>query len=182
VGHLLFLGLAVFFFMLITGRIYYDYRCAIKNKEKEEIGFAEIPIGGKYFSYKKPFGIICLFLIPSYWVIVFLSCSHLLKKNDLDSQIIYWFLIDSVLPISAIFLVAFIAGMRSFVFIHQNGFDFRGAFRKKAFLQDEIEKVCRTEEFIFIKQKEHKIPLVIENKYHDDKEMYRMLCELINES
>jgi hypothetical protein len=175
-GHLLFSGFFLFFILLITGRIYFDYNRAIKKKEKEEIEPAEIPIEGKYFAYKKPFGIICLFLVPSYWIFVFFSCSHLLKKNDLDSQIIFWLLVDSLLPVSAIFLIAFITGMRSFVFIHRDGFDFRGPFRKKVFLQEEIEKVCRTEEFIFVKRKERRIPLVIENKYHDDKTMYKMLC------
>lgn len=177
-GHLLFLGFVVFFFALITGRIYFDYKCAIKNKTKEEQEPIEIPVEGKRFNCKKLFGIFCLFLIPSYWLFAFLSCTHLHQKNDPDSHIIFWLLVDSVLPVSAIFLTVFITSVRSYVFVNQEGFDYYGPFRKKVFQKNEIENVCRIERFIFVKRKQRKISFVIDNRYKDNDILYGMLCQL----
>lgn len=181
-AHFLLLGFVVFFFILVIGRICFDYRCAIKNKQKEEIEHIEIPLEGKHYTYKKLFGVICLLIIPSYWLFAFFSCSHLYKKNDTDSHIIFWLLVDSIIPITIFFLIAFISALRSYVFVYQDGFDHHGPFRKKVFLKDDIENICRTEEFIFIKGKGRKVPLVIEAAYHDSNTMYRMLCGLTTDA
>ena len=70
---------------------------------------------------KKLLGILCHFLIPAYWLFAFFSCLSLYQKNDLDSRILFWLLIDSVLPVSIIFILAFITSLRSYVYIYKGG-------------------------------------------------------------
>ena len=177
-GHLLFVGFLLFFVAIIFGRIYYDYRCAIKKRKREQSCLVEIPIDGKRFCSKIPRRIFYFLLIPVFIIFFSWSCASLREKTEPDAEIIDWFLIDAILPVLTILTLAFLKSIRSYIYIHPEGFQYREIFRLKAYSRGEIEGVYSTAEFIFVKRKNHKIPIIIENGYGNHKSIYEMLNTL----
>lgn len=178
-GHLIFAGFLVFGAMLIVGKIYFSYILAVKKKDAENadvIMSTEINEQEKRFSVKKS-NIIMLasfiLLIP----ILLTYCFNELKSEPKSVDGL-WAIID--LMIFAFFLLVFalVTGFRSYVYIHEKGFEYRGAFRTKTFPKQDVEHAYQTPHFIYVKLKDLRIPVIIETIYTDNDCLYKMLYRL----
>ena len=99
-------------------------------------------------------------------------------RDTTDASILFWVLIDMIIPITFLFTLASLKGFRSYLRIDQEGFEYREEFRSKKYHSRDIENIYREDEFVFVKCKNKKIPLIIEKGYGDQETIYRMLCTL----
>ncbi len=176
-GHLLFLVLFAFGFILLFSRIYIDYRLAARNKQETNVGL-NVSVQPHKFIARKPFGIFYLLLVPMYLGLVYYICRHLHQQDSSNSRVIFWCLVDSIIPVSFVFLAASLKSFRSYINIFHKGFNYCQLFKTKTYSQEDIECVTRTNSFIFVKLKSRKTPVIIENGYNNYDRLYGMLSQL----
>ena len=176
-GHLIFAGLFVFLVVILVGKIYFSYIYSAK-REKDDNTEVSVEIGeqGKWFYVQKWIALVAgilVFLVPFFLIYFF----KLLREEPQHSDAL-WMLIDLLILGFFVFILLIIKCVRSYIHIRNEGFEYRQAFRTKAYSKEEIEYVCRTTEFIFIKRKNCRMPVVIETIYANNDCLYGMLCSL----
>ena len=176
-GHLIFAGFFVFLVVLLVGKIYFSYIYAAKRKkeDKEEISF-EIGEEEKLFHVKKSvklFGGVALILDVLVLICIF---QELRQKPEALTGL--WMLIDLIILGFFILILLIIKCVRSYIHIRYEGFEYRDLFRVRTYPKEEIENVYRTTEFIFVKRKGYKMPVIIEVIYDNNDCLYGMLCGL----
>ena len=176
-GHLIFAGLLVFFVVMLVGKIYFSYIYAAKRKkeDKEEISF-EIDEEQKLFRVKKSvklFGWVVLMLD----VLVLIYILRELRQKP-EAATGLWMLIDLLILLFLTIIVLLIKGMLSYVRIQRGSFEYRDSFRVRTYSKEEIENVYRTTEFIFVKRRGYKMPVIIELIYNNNDCLYGLLRNL----
>ena len=177
-GHLIFAGLFCFFLILIFSRLFFGYLSAKKNKPNNKERASEIPVEGMYFKPKKRVGFFFLSLIPILLVLAVFGCFKLSQKNDPDATVVFWLIADSIIPVVAVFSLAAFEAFRSYLFVNKEGFRYHDVFSDKKYSNENIEGVYRDSEFVFIKCKNKRIPIIIEKTFGNPDIIYETLCAL----
>jgi len=173
-GHLVFVAMFIVFVAILVGKLYFSYiYAAKKQKEDDAEVLVDIDEQSKSFYVKKWRALVAgiVILIELFFLMYFFN----LLKNESQHSDVFWALIDSLFLGVFIFIVAFIKCVRSNICIHRDGFDYFDTFRKKLYSKEEIEFVCRTTEFIFVKRKGCRMPVIIEAIYSDNDCLYEIL-------
>ena len=176
-GHLSFAVFLVCFIFILVGSIYFHYISAVRKRKDNKVEISdEINKQGVRFETKKKIKAAGCILIPIVLVSMFFLFKEL--KEELKKSEELWILIDMLILCLMVFFLLFLTGLRSYVYIHEDGFEYRRVYGIKSYCKDEIEFVCRTTEFIFIKIRDSRIPVIIEPIYGNNDELFRMLCSL----
>ncbi len=156
------------FIAILAGKLYFSYVYAVKHTSQEETLIPEIPDEGLRFAYSRKgavfFGMMAIAV--STFFIVSLIKSY--KPSDSDLMGLFWFLFDVSFPAILIVTMAAIKCFRSYLHISPEGFDYHEEFRVKWYPKEQIEGVYHTSEFIFIRLKGRRLPIIIENGYGDN--------------
>ena len=178
-SHLMFAGLFVFLVSLIVGKIYFSYTGAVKKRDDEDVEAImsdEISEQEKKFCVQKgitAFGAFLVLLVPILLIYFFNKL-----KNEPQHAEGLWLLIDMLILGFFVSIILLITGLRSYVYIHEEGFEYRGPFRTKLFPKQDVEHAYQTPDFIYIKLKDVKIPVIMETIYTDNDCLYKMLYRL----
>ena len=175
-GHIYSVIALLFFVVFITAAVYFHYLYAVRHPLETEQAPDEISDGGLRFTPKTMvtiFYALMAIAIPSFFIIY-------LPTSDSLSKLFFWFLFDISFPTSFTVIIAAIKGFRSYLHIYPDGLKYRDTFCTKWYPKEEVEGVYQTSEFIFVKRKGRKIPLVIENLYTDRKTIFALLTGLVN--
>lgn len=176
-GHLLFLGVFAIFVIILFAGLFFSYIFAAKKTFSHNPGkLFEIPEQGKKFTVKKEvIAISGILLIISPFVMW-----HFFKllKQEPENADALWFLIDLLILAIIIFLLLFLTGLRSYVYVHQGGIEYKKIIRKESYISENIEFISESSNFLFIKLKSSKFPVVLETIYTDYGELVQMLCSL----
>ena len=173
-GHLLFIGLFVFFLVLLFSRLYFGYLFARRKKPSTPTAPIEIPSEGRCFQAGKCFGFFGVAFIVIFLAASIYGSYKLWQKNDLG----FWLVADSIVPITLVFGGLAVKGFLSYIFIDRDCLKYREFFRIKRYVREDIQDVYRDNEFIFIKRRNKRIPVIIENIYGNAEIIYRMLYML----
>ena len=173
-GHLLFIGLFVFLLVLLFLRLYFGYLSAKRKNSTNPAALMEIPFDNRRFQAKKHFGFFAVVFIVLFLTVSVYGSYKLWQKNDPG----FWLVVDSIIPITLLFLGLAGKGFMSYLFIDKDGFEYREFFWAKRYDRKDIKEIYRDNEFIFIKCRNKRIPIIIENIYGDEDIIYRMLCTL----
>jgi hypothetical protein len=177
-GHLLFIGLFAFFLVLLFSRLYFGYLFARRKKPSNSATLIEIPFEGRCFHAGKHFGFFGVAFIVIFLAVSIYGSYKLWQKKDLG----FWLIADSIVPITLVFGGLAVKGFLSYIFIDRDGFNYREFFRIKRYAREDIKDIYRDNEFVFIKCRDKRIPVIIENIYGDEEIIYRMLCTLKEDS
>ena len=176
-GHLLFAGVFAVFVLILFSKVFFSYIYAAKKEISSKTNLrAETSDQSRRFHVKKVVTVIggVLVLFTPFVMLHFLN---LLKEKPEHSDAL-WILIDLLILVFFIFVLLFFTGLRSYIYIHEDGFEYRNIFKTQSYSKDQIEHVCQTSEFIFIKRRAHWIPIVLETIYVDSDDLYGMLYDL----
>jgi hypothetical protein len=173
-GHLLFIGLFGFLLVLLISRIYFGYLFARRKKPSNTASPIEIPLEGRRFQVRKGFGFFAVVFIVIFLAASICGSYKLWQNNDPG----FWLVTDSIVPITLLFGGLAVKGFLSYIFVDRDGFKYREFFRIKRHAREDIEDVCRDNEFIFVKCGNKQIPVIIENMYGNKEIIYGMLCML----
>jgi hypothetical protein len=178
-GHLLFAGLLVFMIILLVGKIYFSYIYASRRNQDNDTATTIGPDTDeqdKLFYIKTGIKVLSV-VFALLDMLLLLHLTKLFKEMPEKSDGL-WMLFDLAMIALFVFITLFAECLRSYIHIYRDGFEYRGIFRAKAYSKNEIESVCRTTEFIFIKRKGHKMPIIVEAVYNGNDFIYRMLRNL----
>ena len=182
-AHLMFAGCFVFFVIVLIGGVYFRYVVAKRQKDGNTEILAETDKQDKWFYVQKQITLITGILVI---VVLFILTYFfkLLKEKPQDAWPAdsLWLLIDMLILAFFIFILLIIKCVRSYIHIHAEGFEYRQTFQTKTYSKEQIEYVYRGSDFIFIKQKDRRMPIIIEKIYSDNDCLYEMLCSLQNSS
>lgn len=179
-GHIwFFAGFLIFVAILFVG-VFFNYIHAIKNTKNND---AEPEVAmeepGGLFSVNKcvPFiaaGLIIAIPFLVGWLLVEM------RKSPENSHVL-WAGVDFLILGFIVFIFLLSKSLRSYIHVHKDGFEYRQILSARFYSKAEIEFVCRNADFIFVKRKGFKIPVIIENVYADSDRLYGMLRGLVND-
>jgi hypothetical protein len=173
----MFIGILIVFLAILFSRVYFGYLFARRKKQYNPLSPVEIPLEGCSYQAKTYLGFFAVvFLIIFLAASIYGSCK-LWQKNDPG----FWFVVDSIVPVTLLFAGFTIKAFRSHLYIDRGGFRYLGLFRVKKYVSQDILDVYQDSDFIFIKCKNKRMPVIIENIYGDKEMIYRMLCMLKEE-
>lgn len=175
-GHLMFAGFFCLLIVLVFLRLWLGYLLAKRSKPNGDAVPIKIPNEGRSFKAKRYVGFVFLLLIPTYLAGSIYIGVQLWHKDTPDATVIFWLAVDLIVPVTLLFLACAIKGFQSYIAIDKEGFEYRDVFRVKRYYQENIEGVYCDNEFIYIKCRNKRIPVIIENLYGDRDLIFRMLC------
>ncbi len=176
--HLMFSGVFVFGIIVLLAKLYFSYTNAVKKKGAEDVDAIMSPDINEREKFFVPKGLKAIvgFLVLS--VPILLIYFFIKLKNEPTHADGLWIMIDLLIVGFFVVVFAFITVLRSYVYIHEEGFEYRGAFRTKSFSRQDVEHAYQTQDFIYVKLKDFKMPVIIETIYTDNDCLYKMLYRL----
>ncbi|MEN6306699.1 MAG: hypothetical protein ABFD91_03005 [Anaerohalosphaeraceae bacterium] len=173
-GHLMFIGIFIIFLAILFSRVFFGYLFASRKKQNNPLSSVEIPLEGCSYQAKKYLGFFAVvFLLIFLPASIYGSCK-LWQKNDPG----FWFVVDSIVPVTLIFAGFTIKAFRSHLYIDRGGFRHLGLFRVRRYPAEDIIDVRQDNDFIFVKCRNKRMPVIVENIYGNKDMIYRMLCAL----
>lgn len=179
-GHICFLGIFVFFIVILFAGVFFNYIHAMKNAKGNDAEPLVVTGESKErFFVKKCIPVIAgvlIFAVPFLigWILVEI------EKSPENSDVL-WAGIDFLILGFFVFVFLLIKSFRSYIHVREDGFEYRQMCSAKFYSKAEMEFVCQNEGFIFVKRKGFKVPVIIESMYADSNRLYGMLCGLVNE-
>lgn len=167
-GHVYAVIVFLSFIAILAGKLYFSYVYAVKHTSQEETLIPEIPDDGLRFAQSRMRTVLFGMAAIAGSIILIVSLIKTYKPSDSDLMGLFWFLFDVSFPAIMIVVLAAIKGFRSYLRILREGFEYREKFRVKWYPKERIEGVYHTSEFIFIRLRGRRLPIIIENGYGDN--------------
>jgi hypothetical protein len=165
--------------ILFAGKIYFSYIYASRKNKGNDTAItikSDADEQDKRFYIKTGIKVLSVvFVLLDMFFL--LHVNKLLKEMPEKSEGL-WILFDLALLALFVFIVLLAECLRSYIYIHREGFEYRWILRAKTCSKNEIESVCRSSEFIFVKRKGRKMPIIIETIFEGNDFIYKMLRNL----
>ena len=174
-GHVYAVIVFLSFIAILAGKLYFSYVYAVKHTSQEETLIPEIPDEGLRFAQSRMRAVLFGMAVIAVSVIFVFCLMKTYKPSDSDLMGLFWFLFDVSFPAILIVATAAIKCFRSYLHIFCEGFEYREEFRVKWYPKDQIEGVYHTSEFIFVRLKGRRLPIIIENGYGDNELIFGLI-------
>lgn len=177
-GHVYAVIIFFSFIAILAGKLYFSYLSAIKHTSRKEAIVSEIPDEGLRFAYSRKGAVFFSMMAIAVSAFFIVSLIKSYKPSDSDLMSLFWLLFGISFPAIIVVVLAAIKGFRSYLRILREGFEYRETFRVKWYPKERIEGVYHTSEFIFIRLKGRRLPIIIENGYGDNKLIFGLISGL----
>lgn len=178
-GHIYALIIVVCFAVILTAKLFFSYLSATRHPLPKSATPVEIPSVGYRFTLPLRTAVLFTILALIVVTVIVICIVVFYEPSDPVRMVAYWMVFDLSFPATFIMLIAVAQAFRSYLHIYRDRVEYRTGFLTRTCNREQIELLCCTTEFIFIKRQNHRLPLIIENRFNNKQKVLTLLANLL---